>query len=213
MTLLAETTFTFAESAFIPLAVGFFGLGTGFLIYGAQELFGLPQRSREVDITTGIWGIWMPGFMQFLTGTYLWAGLCWFNSFRAPALYMAALAFTAFGVHWFSLGLSRVLGGDPRPNEFMAIAFTIISVLGMLVFFRAGDWPVGLVFVGLTCVYVSELFAGLFARRPEAKERLKKVNVLGERAVGFFRLATGGWLMYLTFALTLNAASGFHLPA
>jgi hypothetical protein len=105
------------------------------------------------------------------------------------------------------------LGGDPRPNEFMAIAFTIISVLGMLVFFRAGDWPVGLVFVGLTCVYVSELFAGLFARRPETKERLKKVNVLGERAVGFFRLATGGWLMYLTFALTLNAASGFHLPA
>jgi len=29
------TTFTFAESAFVPLAVGFFGLGTGYLIYGA----------------------------------------------------------------------------------------------------------------------------------------------------------------------------------
>jgi len=213
MILVDETTLTFPESAYVPIAVGFFGLGTGYLIYGAQELFGLPQRSREVDITTGLWGIWMPGFMQFLTGIYLWAGLSWFNSFRAAPLYMAALAFTAYGVHWFSLGLSRVLGGDPRPNEFMAIAFTIISVLGMLVFFKAGDWPVGLVFVGLTCVYISELFGGLFARRPEAEARLERVNMLGERATGFFRLATGIWLMYLTFAVTLNASSGFNLPA
>jgi hypothetical protein len=30
----------------------------------------------------------------------------------------------------------------------MAIAFTLISVLGMIVFFKASDWPVGLVFVG-----------------------------------------------------------------
>ena len=26
-----------------------------------------------------------------------------------------------------------------------------MSVLGIVVFFRAGDWPVGLLFVGLTC--------------------------------------------------------------
>jgi hypothetical protein len=213
MNTLAQTTFTFPESAFVPIAVGFFGLGTGYLIYGAQELFGLPQRNRAVDITTGLWGIWMPGFMQFLTGVYLWAGLCWFNTFRAPALYMAALAFTTYGVHWFSLGLTRALGGDPRPNEFMAIAFTILSVLGMVVFFQAGDWPVGLVFVGLTCVYVSEFVAGLFARRPEVEARLRTAKVLGERALGFFRLATGAWLMYMTIAVTLDASSGFHLPA
>jgi hypothetical protein len=206
------TTLTFPESAFVPIALGFFGLGTGYLIYGAQELFGLPERNRAVDITTGLWGIWMPGFMQFLTGIYLWAGLCWFNSFRAPALYMAALAFTTYGVHWFSLGLTRALGGDPRPNEFMAIAFTILSVLGMVVFFKAGDWPVGVVFVGLTCVYVSEFFSGLFARRPQDEARLRSVKALGERTLGFFRLATGAWLMYLTFAVTLNASSGFHLP-
>lgn len=211
MTAPDATTFMFPESAFVPLAVGFFGLGTGYLIYGAQELFGLPERSRPVDITTGIWGIWMPGFMQFLTGMYLWAGLSWFDSFRAPPLYMAALAFTAYGVHWFSLGLARALGGDPRPNEFMAIAFIVISALGITVFFKAGDWPVGLIFVGLTCVYVGELFAGLFARHPEAGARLRPVNVLGERAVGFFRLATGAWLMYMTFAATLNATSGTHL--
>jgi hypothetical protein len=91
MTDLAQTTFTFPESAFVPLAVGFFGLGTGYLIYGAQELFGLPERNRQVDLTTGIWGICMPGFMQFLTGVFLWAGLAWFHSFRAPALYMHRL--------------------------------------------------------------------------------------------------------------------------
>jgi hypothetical protein len=68
MTTLAATTFTFPASAFVPLAVGFFGLGTGYLIYGPEELFGQPERSRPVDITTGIWGIWMPGFLQFLTG-------------------------------------------------------------------------------------------------------------------------------------------------
>ena len=211
MALLA-TTVTFPASTFVPLAVGFFGLGTGYLIYGPQELFGLPPRSRGVDVTTGIWGIWMPGFMQFLTGVYLWAGLVWFHSFRAPTLYMAALAFTAFGVHWFALGLARVLGGDSRPNEFMAVPFLVLSALGIVVFFKADDWPVGLLFVGLAAVYVSELFASLFPIRRADHERPSPLNVFGERALGFSRLATGGWLMYLTISATLNAASGTHLP-
>jgi len=34
----------------------------------------------------------------------------------------------------------------------MAIAFIVISALGVTVFFKADDWAVGLVFVGLTCV-------------------------------------------------------------
>ena len=66
--LLAATQVQFSVSEFIPLAVGFFGLGTGYLIYGPEELFQLPGRNRAVDLTTGIWGIWMPGFMQCLTG-------------------------------------------------------------------------------------------------------------------------------------------------
>lgn len=196
MSMLAATTFAFPASAFVPIAVGFFGLGTGYLIYGPEEAFGRPERSRSVDLTTGIWGIWMPGFMQLLTGVYLWAGLAWFHSFRDPVLYMAALAFTAYGVHWFALGLVRALGGDPRPNAFMAVAFTVLSVLGMVVFFKAGDWVVGLVFAGLTGVYVSEILSRL----------------LGERPVGLFRLATGAWLMYVTFAVTLNLTSGTSLP-
>ena len=117
MNILAATTVMFPTSAFVPIAVGFFGLGTGYLIYGAQELFGLPERSRPVDITTGIWSVWMPGFMQFLTGVYLFVGLSWFDSFRAPALYMAALAFTAYGVHWFSLGLGARTRRRPAPER------------------------------------------------------------------------------------------------
>jgi hypothetical protein len=213
MNILAQTTVTFPTSAFTPLAVGFFGLGTGYLIYGAQELFALPERNRSVDLTTGLWGVWMPGLMQLLTGIFLWVGLAWIHSFDDPPLYMAALAFTAYGVHWFALGMTRTFGGDPRPNEFMAIAFIVISVLGIVVFFKADDWPVGLLFIGLTCVYVSEFFAGLFARMiPGLRTEPRTINAVGQRMLGFFRLLTGGWLMYLTFAATLNMASGTNLP-
>jgi hypothetical protein len=94
----------------------------------------------------------------------------------------------------------------------MAIAFTLISVLGMIVFFKASDWPVGLVFVGLTCVYVSEFVATLFAILPGPGGQPTALNAFGERSVGFFRLLTGAWLMYITYAVTLDAASGMHLP-
>ncbi len=199
--------FEFATSPYLPLAVGFFGLGTGYLIYFSQELFGWPPRDEKVNYATGVWGFWMPGFMQFVTGMYLFVGLTWFDVFRNhPALYAAALAFTAYGVHWFAIGLNRVRGADPRPNGFMAIAFTLISVLGLVVFFRAGDWPVGLLFVGLTLVYVSDFFASLRGLFRES------IAHLGERSLGFWHLATGLWLMYLTWATTLDFASNMHLP-
>ena len=217
------STVSFPESTFVPLALGFFGLGTGYLIYGPQELFNLPIRNRAVDITTGFWGIWMPGFMQFLTGTYLWVGLVWFHSLREKPLYMAALAFTAYGVHWWAIGMARAFGSDPRPNGFMSIAFTLISVLGIIVFFHAHDAPVGGLFIGLTCIYVADFFASTFRLDPEvppagapagpprAAPRPTRIAELGERALGFFHLGTGFWLMYLTFAATLNTTSGFHL--
>ena len=62
-------------SPFPPLAVGFMGLGTGYLIYGTQELFGYPVRDDRVDFAMGMWGIWMPGFMQFIAGAYLFLRL------------------------------------------------------------------------------------------------------------------------------------------
>jgi hypothetical protein len=198
---LAVTTVSFSKSPFPPIAVGFFGLATGYLIYGAQELFGYPSRpSEKVDLTTGIWGVWMPGFRQVVAGVYLVVGLTWFGSFQgSPSLYMAALAFTAFGVHWWALGMQRAMGGDPRPNALMCIAFLALSLLGIVVFFHRGvDDPVGGAFIGLAAVYVSEFFATLGVP-------------LAEKALGLFRLGTAGWLLYLTWAAALNFAAGYHL--
>jgi hypothetical protein len=189
-------------SPFPPLAVGFFGLGTGYLIYGPQELFGFPRREADVDYGTGVWGLWMPGFMQFLTGTYLFLGLTLFGTFTEKPLYMAALAFTAFGVHWFALGWNRIRRADPRVNVGMAVAFTLISILGIITFFGAHDAPVAGVFIGLTGVYVSEFVASLGLG----------FSAMAERALGFFHLGTGLWLMYLTFAVVLNFVLNYNLP-
>jgi hypothetical protein len=221
---LAETV-RFPESAFVPLAVGFFGLATGYLIYGPEELFKLPTRSRPVDLTTGIWGIFMPGLMQLITGILLFVGLTWFNSFRSAPLYMAALAFTAYGVHWFALGLARVLGGDPRPNAFMSVSFIALSGARHHRLLQGPRRPVGGLFIGLTLVYISDFFASLFLRVPRAssmestapsaptrRPEPTKLNERGERALGFFHIGTGLWLIYLTFAAVLNIASGMDLP-
>lgn len=189
---------TFGASAFPPLALGFFGLGTGYLIYGPQELFGFPARDESVDRATGVWGIWMPGFCQFLTGMILFVGLTWLQVFTSsPPLYMAAVAFSAYGIHWFALGWNRYRGNDPRPNAGMSVAFSVISAMGIVVFFKIHDWPVGLLFAGLLAIYISDFFASL------------KVQV-GERALGFFHLITGLWLMYLAFAVVVDFAIGYH---
>lgn len=187
---------TSAASAFPPLALGFFGLGAGYFIWGAQEL-GFPRRDPAVDRAVGVWGIWLPGFCQFVTGVILFVGLTWFPVFTTnKALYMAALAFTAFGIHWFALGWNRYRGNDPRPNAGMSVAFMVLSLLGATVFFGVGDWPVGVLFVGLFLVYVCDLAIAL--GRPGA-----------DRALGFVHVVTGAWLMYLTFAFTVNTALGF----
>jgi hypothetical protein len=54
----------------------------------------------------------------------------------AKELRVSIVAFTAYGVHWFALGLTRLLGGDPRPNAFMSVSFIFLSVLTIIVFFR-----------------------------------------------------------------------------
>jgi hypothetical protein len=201
----ASIQLTLPQSPFPPLAVGFFGLGTGYLIYGTQELFGYPPRDERVDLATGIWGVWMPGFMQFLTGTYLFLGLTLFGTFTAsPPLYMAALAFTAYGVHWFAMGWIRLRRADARANIGMTIAFLLISILGVIVFFKSGDDPVGGLFIGLACVYVAEFFATLSPDVPVFRP--------AEKALGFFHLGTGLWLMYLVFAVALNFILKYTLP-
>lgn len=228
MSLLAAIV-SFPASAFPPLAVGFFGLGTGYMIYGPQELVGWPSRGPRVDLSTGLWGVWMPGLMQLIAGTYLFVGMAWFHSFTTPLLYTAALAFTAYGVHWFGIGMIRTFRGDARPSAGMCFAFLLISILGIVVFFKGGDYPVGGLFIGLTCIYFTDLLACLFPApsgvpapttggtgggppptRPASERPL--LGRLGERGLGFFHLGTGLWLMYLTWATALNFSVHFTLP-
>jgi hypothetical protein len=190
-------TFTFASSHYVPIAIGFFGLATGYFIWGGQALFGFPKPSQEVNRTMGMWGFWMPGFMQFITGVYLLIGLTWFNVFgNAAPLYMAGLAFTAYGVHWFAMGYRRYINASDQPDGWMAIAFLFLSILGVYVFRSAGDIPVMIIFVGLTLVYATEIPTRLFSWSP------------GGRLVGLFQFVTGIWLMYCTYAITINQALG-----
>jgi hypothetical protein len=189
----------FAHSSFLPIAVGFFGLGTGYFIWGGQALFGYPEASPEVNRTMGMWGFWMPGFMQFLTGVYLMVGLTWFNVFGyAPPLYMAALAFTSYGIHWFAMAHRRFIGVSDQPDAWMGITFFFISSLGAIVFQGAGDIPVMILFIGLALLYLAEIPTrfGKFAA--------------GHKVVGLIQFLLGIWLMYLTYGVTLNTTLGYH---
>ncbi len=187
-------------SVYVPIAIGFFGLGTGYFVWGGHALFGFPkEETPEVSRTMGLWGIWMPGFMQFVTGITLLIGLTWFQVFKGAPLYMAALAFTAYGVHWFAMGYRRFLGSSALPDAWMAISFLILSVLGAFVFFSAPDIPVAILFVGLSLIYLTEI-PTRFGALP-----------FGSRLVGGWQVLTGLWLMYLTCATTLNLALGMKL--
>jgi hypothetical protein len=189
--------FTFANSPFWPVAIGFFGLGVGYFIWGGQALFNFPKSTPDVNRTMGLWGFWMPGFMQFLTGVILIVGLTWFGVFRsAPPLYMAGLAFTAFGIHWFAMAYRRYIGSSAQPDGWMAIGFLFLSLLGTFVFLKTGDIPVMIVFVGLSLIYATEIPTNLMGW-----ER-------GHRLVGLLQCLTGIWLMYCTYAATVNFALG-----
>src|SRR5712671_3441092 len=139
----------------------------------------------------------LPGFMQFITGVYLLIGLTWFNVFGNVApLYMAGLAFTAYGIHWFAMSYRRYIDSSAQPDGWMAIAFLFLSILGADVFRRAGDIPVMIVFVGLTLIYATEIPTRLFSWNR------------GNRLVGLFQFITGIWLMYCTYAMTVDLALG-----
>lgn len=200
-----------ATSALVPLVIGFFGLGTGYFVWGGQAVFGFPKEDKpDVSQTMGMWAVWMPGFMQFVTGISIVVGLTWFNVFgvangkpvSATPLYMAGLAFTAYGIHWFAMGHRRFIRSSALPDGWMAIAFAILSILGIVVFITptgtpsANDIPVAIVFIGLTLIYLTEI--------------LTRFGILswGGKLVGIWQLLTGIWLMYLTFAFTMLLALG-----
>jgi hypothetical protein len=196
----SSTMTTLPASTFVPIALGFFGLGTGYLIWGPQEAFGYPARDPSVDRAMGVWGIFLPGLCQILTGIILFVGLTWFQVFQgAPVLYMAAVAFSAYGIHWLALGWNRYQENDARPNVGMSVAFIVLSVVGAIAFFEASDWPVGVLFCGLAAVYVADAAASIG-------------NRLGVRALGLVHVVAGLWLMYLSTAVLLNLAAGYDLP-
>jgi hypothetical protein len=60
------------------------------------------------------------------------------------------------------------------------------------------------VFIGLACVYVSEFFVSL-------KPDLPGPGAMAEKALGFFHIGTGLWLMYLMFAVVLDTILGYTL--
>jgi hypothetical protein len=185
------------QSPFVPVAIGFFGLGTGYFVWGGQAFFGFPKSTPDVDRTMGMWGFWMPGFLQFLTGVYLIVGLTWFDVFgKAAPLYMAGLAFTAYGIHWLAMAHRRYIGSSSAPDGWMAIAFLFLSALGVDVFFHAGDRPVMLIFVGLTLVYLVEIPTRFLSWST------------GGRLVGLLQLVTGIWLMYCTYTTVVHLALG-----
>lgn len=189
-----------ALSPFWPVAIGFFGLGTGYIVWGGQALFGFPKQGPDVDRTMGMWGFWMPGFCQFITGVYLIVGLTWFGVFdNAPPLYMAGLAFTVYGIHWFALAHRRYIGSSAAPDGWMAFAFLFVSVLGAYIFAKAGDIPVTIIFIGLSLIYLTEIPVRLASWSG------------GTRLVALFQILTGVWLMYCTWAITVNLTLGYKL--
>jgi hypothetical protein len=204
MSMLLDTVVSLPTTVLPPIAVGFMGLGTGYLIFGTQEFFGYPKRDKSVNEGMGVWGIWMPGFLQFVTGFFLLAGLTVFGNYTG-ATYMAGLAFTAYGVHWFVLGWIRARGLDARVNLGMAVAFLLISMLGVIVFFDVSDFQVGGLFIGLTLIYITEIVVTVKADLPSS-------FAISERVLGFLHLGTGLWLMYLMFAATLNFTVKAGLP-
>ena len=197
---MTSQTFTLASSPFWPVAIGFFGLGTGYFVWGGQALLGFPKPGPEVNRTMGMWGFWMPGFCQFITGVYLLVGLTWFNVFgNAPPLYMAGLAFTVYGIHWFAMAHRRYTDSSSVPDGWMAIAFLFVSLLGSYIFAKAGDIPVMIIFIGLALIYAIEI-----------PTRLASWSG-GGRVVGLLQCLTGIWLMYCTYAITVDLALGYKI--
>ncbi len=189
-------------SHFWPVAIGFLALSINYFVQGGTTLTSGPNWGEDkirYDRTVGLWGMFLGGFGQLLTGTYLMVGLSWFPVYRdAAPLYMAAVAFTIYGIHWIVLGLRRYTGSEPGPEAWMAIPLLGLSLLGAISFNIAGDIPAMILFIGLILIYIPEIFARFLN------------NKFFEKATAFFQLLTGIWLLYLTYGVTLNLANGMH---
>jgi len=189
-------------SAFWPIAIGFLTLSINYFVQGGTTLFGGPnwtQNPAKYNRTIGLWGMFLGGFGQLITGTYLMIGLSWFPVYRnAPPLYMAAVAFSVYGIHWIVIGVRRFTESDYGPEAWMGIPLLGLSLLGAISFGRAGDIPAVILFIGLVLIYVTEIPARFLNSKT------------WEKGTGLFQLLTAIWLLYLTYGVTLNLANGAH---
>jgi hypothetical protein len=70
---MTQQVFTLAASSpFWPIAIGFFGLGTGYFIWGGQALFDYPKANPEVERTMGMWVSGCPAFVNFSPACISW---------------------------------------------------------------------------------------------------------------------------------------------
>lgn len=193
---------SFPTSPFWPVAIGFLSLSINYFVQGGTTLAGGPNWSNDkakFDRTVGLWGMFLGGFGQLITGIYLMVGLSWLPAYvNAPPLYMAAVAFSIYGIHWMVIGLRRFTGSDAGPEAWMAIPLLGLSLLGAISFGEAGDIPVMILFIGLICIYICEI-----------PSRFTN-STFWEKGTGLSQFLTGIWLLYLTYGVTLNFANGMH---
>jgi hypothetical protein len=118
---MAPEAFTFANSPFGPVAIGFFGLGTGYFIWGGQALFGYPKAGPK-SIAPWACGVSGGPALPIPHGVNLMVGLTWFNVFgNAAPLYMAGVAFIVYGIHWFAM-THRAKAQEEEPPGFWELA-------------------------------------------------------------------------------------------
>ena len=174
--------FTFASSPFVPVAIGFLAWvpATSSLHLGWSGLVWFSQDQSRSQPNPGLMGFLDAGLHAAPHGHLSVDRITWFNVFsNAAPLYMAGLAFTAYGIHWFAMAHRRYIDSSAQLDGWMALAFLFLSILGVDVFRRSGDIPVMIILVGLTLIYATEIPTRLLSWNP------------GGRVIGLFQFITG----------------------
>jgi hypothetical protein len=113
---------------------------------------------------------------------------------------LSSVGDVALSGKWFAVACSRaglkIWSLKQSPSQLHGSCQLFLSLLEVDVFRRAGYIPVMIIFVCLALIYAVEIPTRLFSWSP------------GARLVGLFQFVTGIWLMYCTYAITVNLALG-----
>jgi len=175
-----------------------FRSGTGYFIWGGQALFGYPKAGPEVIAR------WDVGFLdaRLLSIPYRrisHRGLTWFNVFgNAAPLYMAGVAFTVYGIHWFAMAHRRYIGRARcrmDDGDHLSLRFRPRSVCVWKGWRRSSD---------------DHLHRSRLDLSRGSSNAAGGWNS-GSRLVALLQCLTGIWLMYCTWAVTVNLALGYKV--